>query len=59
MLVGTDIGGLGTPVASLASLISLKFYFSRNGGAKGRYLMVFTLLNFALLVVLAALSLAL
>ena len=59
VLVGTDIGGLGTPVASLASLISLKFYFSRKGGAKGRYLMVFTLLNFALLAVLAALSLAL
>ena len=59
VLVGTDIGGLGTPVASLASLISLKFYFSRKGGAKGRYLMVFTLLNFALLAVLATLSIVL
>ena len=39
--------------------ISLKFYFSRKGGAKGRYLMVFTLLNFALLAVLATLSVVL
>ena len=59
VLVGTDIGGLGTPVASLASLISLKFYFSRKGGAKGRYLMVFTLLNFVLLAILATLSVVL
>ena len=27
LLRGTNIGGLGTPVASLASLITLKYYF--------------------------------
>ncbi len=54
LLLGVDIGGLGTPVASLASLISLKLY-SRSPGAKtGRFLLVFTLVNLLLLAVLSA-----
>ncbi len=57
VLVGTDIGGLGTPVASLASLISLKFYFRRNVGAKGRYMLVFLIMNFIMLAILALFSL--
>ncbi len=52
LLLGTDIGGLGTPVASLASLISLRVY-SRTPGAKtGAYLAAFTAANFGLLAVL-------
>ena len=54
ILLGTDIGGLGTPIASLASLISLKFIYKEKGINKGGYLLLFTLLNllflFALLV---------
>jgi Na+/H+ antiporter NhaD/arsenite permease-like protein len=54
LLLGVDIGGLGTPVASLASLISLKLY-SRTAGARvGKYLLTFTLVNLALLIVLSA-----
>ena len=54
LLLGVDIGGLGTPVASLASLISLKLY-SRSPGAKpGKFLLVFTLVNLLLLVLLSA-----
>lgn len=53
VLIGTDIGGLGTPIASLASLISLKFYFRRQKGSKGRYMAVFTALNILLLALLA------
>ena len=53
VLIGTDIGGLGTPVASLASLISLKIYFSRKQSRKGRYMVVFSIMNFALLFLLA------
>jgi hypothetical protein len=33
ILLGTDVGGLGTPIASLASLISLKLY-SRSEKAR-------------------------
>jgi len=56
LLLGVDVGGLGTPVASLASLISLKLYSRSPGARPGRFLLVFTLVNVLLL---AALSLAL
>ena len=47
LLLGVNIGGLGTPVASLASLITLKLYM-RSGNAKtGRFLALFTLVNIA------------
>ena len=54
LLLGVDIGGLGTPIASLASLISLKLYSRAEGARTGRYLVVFTLLSLALLAVLSA-----
>lgn len=57
VLIGTDIGGLGTPIASLASLISLKFYFKREEGNRKSYMMVFLLWNFILLFILAVSSL--
>ena len=57
VLIGTDIGGLGTPIASLASLISLKLYFRRRQSSKGRYIMLFLILNVALLAILALFSL--
>ena len=59
MILGTDVGGLGTLVASLASLISYKFYARSEGAQPGKYLGFFTLLNLALLVPLIALSLLL
>lgn len=53
LLLGVDIGGLGTPIASLASLISLKLY-ARSGGARvGKYMAVFTLINILLLLILS------
>ena len=51
-----DLGGLGTPIASLASLISLKIYSKAPGANTGRYLAVFSALNFGLLAVLLALA---
>ena len=54
LLLGVDIGGLGTPIASLASLISLKLYSRSRGAHTGRYLLVFTLVNLLLLSVLSA-----
>ena len=54
LLLGVDIGGLGTPIASLASLISLKIYSGRREAQRGKYLLVFSLLNLLLLAVLSA-----
>ena len=52
LLLGCDIGGLGTPVASLASLISYKAYSRYPAADCGRYLRLFLLLNIVLLVLL-------
>lgn len=52
LLAGVDVGGLGTPVASLASLISLKFYLAQPDRRLGRYLLVFTVANLVGLAVL-------
>lgn len=45
LLAGVNIGGLGTPVASLASLIALKLYLRREDARPVRYLLVFTGVN--------------
>lgn len=50
LVAGTNLGGLGTLIASLASLISFKFYVRSPGAEPSRYLMVFTLVNAGLLV---------
>lgn len=57
LLLGVNIGGLGTPVASLASLISLKLYSHAENATPGRYMAVFLGLNFALLALLLGLAL--
>ncbi len=52
VLLGSNLGGLGTLVASLASLISYKFYSRTTGAGTKRYLLSFTLYNAAFLAVL-------
>ncbi len=52
LLYGVDIGGLGTLIASLASLISYKFYAVTPGSKKGSYLALFTAYNILFIVVL-------
>lgn len=54
VLLGTDVGGLGTPIASLASLISLRIYGSCENARHFKYLGVFLLINFAALAALYA-----
>lgn len=54
LIAGVNIGGLGTLVASLASLISYKLY-TRQKGNGGAYLGIFTLVNVVFLALLAAL----
>lgn len=52
LLAGVNIGGLGTPVASLASLITLKQYMRCPKANIGRFLLIFTLANLLGLAVL-------
>lgn len=52
LLYGVNIGGLGTLIASLASVISYRLYGAEKGAAKGAYLKVFTLSNLAFLLLL-------
>lgn len=56
LLLGTNIGGLGTPVASLASLISYKLYTRAENARKGAYMKNFLVVNFAMLALLLAVS---
>ncbi|MBQ9694409.1 MAG: citrate transporter, partial [Kiritimatiellae bacterium] len=53
LLFGTDIGGFGTPIASLASLISLGIYLKEPDAKIGHYLILFTLINLLFLLVLS------
>lgn len=55
LLLGVNIGGLGTPVASLASLISLKLYSHSQHASTGKFLAMFSLVNFGMLALLLAL----
>lgn len=50
LLYGVSAGGLGTLVASLASLISYKFYIREY--KSGKYLKVFSLLNFSVMIIM-------
>ena len=52
LLLGTNIGGLGTLVASLASLISYRLYLGGEKARPGLYLGIFTALNVCLLLIL-------
>ena len=51
LLAGVNVGGLGTPVASLASLITLGKY-KETGGNAAKYLGKFLLVNFSFLIIL-------
>lgn len=56
LLLGVNIGGLGTLIASMASLISYKIYAHNYNRTKGKYLIWFTLANLIFLVVLLLLA---
>lgn len=52
LLLGVNVGGLGTPIASMASLISLQFYRKAKDAKTGKYIAVFSAVNFGLLALL-------
>ncbi len=53
LLLGVNIGGLGTPIASLASLIGMKLYSHAEHARIGRFLLEFTVVNVLLLLILS------
>lgn len=52
LLVGVNIGGVGTLIASLASLITFREYVKRNPGKTGYYIGRFSAFNFSFLAIL-------
>ena len=52
LLIGTNLGGLGTLIASMASLISYKYIALSFPEKKGKYLGFFTAVNLLFLAVL-------
>ena len=59
LIVGTNIGGLGTLIASMASLISYKQVVAEGASTAGAYLLRFTVVNMAFLAALVGLAVAL
>ena len=52
LMIGVDIGGLGTPVASLASLISYRIYCELGNDSPRKFMKCFLGINFGMLAVL-------
>ena len=59
LLVGVNIGGVGTLIASLASLITFREYIKHNPGKTGYYIAIFSVFNFGFLIVLTGFMLLL
>ena len=53
LLIAVNLGGLGTPIASLASLITLNTYRKLMPGDTKKYILLFLALNFGFLLILA------
>lgn len=52
IIIGINVGGFGTLIASMANLISYKILIREHDEFKSRYLIVFTVLNVILLIIL-------
>ena len=52
LLLGVNIGGVGTLISSLASLITFREYTKRNPGKSLHYVLLFSAFNFAFLILL-------
>ncbi|MBQ8804431.1 MAG: anion permease [Tyzzerella sp.] len=52
LIVGTNLGGLGTIIASMASLISFKYIGKEYKHLRGKYLLYFTAANILFLLIL-------
>lgn len=56
LIIGTNLGGMGTLIASMASLIGYKNVVRKYPNKKGRYLAVYSAVNVLFLIVLVGLS---
>lgn len=59
LIIGTNLGGLGTLIASMASLISYKQLAANHPDVKGKYMAVFTIANIGFLIILYSAALIL
>ncbi len=59
LLMGVNIGGIGTLISSLASLITLREYTKHNPKKTGYYIGLFSAYNFAFLAILTIFTLGL
>ena len=57
LLIGVNIGGVGTLISSLASLITLREYISHNPKGAIKYILKFSAFNFGFLIVLLGFNL--
>ena len=55
LIIGTNLGGLGTLIASMASLISFKFIQREDKNVNGKYIAAFTAANVVFLICLLVL----
>ena len=53
LLLGVNIGGVGTLISSLASLITFREYTKQQKGKTGHYILLFSAFNFAFLIILS------
>ncbi len=56
LLIGVNVGGVGSLVASLASLITLREYSKHNAEKTKHYIVLFSAFNFAFLFILVGLA---
>lgn len=59
LLIGVNIGGVGTLIASLASLITYREYTVHNPGKSKQYVFMFSAFNFGFLIILTIFMLVL
>ena len=59
LLLGVNIGGVGTLISSLASLITFREYTSHVKGKTAQYLGLFSALNFGFLIILTTITMLL
>lgn len=55
LLIGVDLGGLGTPIASLASLIAFKLYMHTRGASAAVFMREFAVANVVVLALMVGL----
>lgn len=56
LIIGTNLGGLGTLIASMASLISFKYVAKESPDKRKNYIIYFSIVNLVFLVVLYVVS---